>query len=130
MPNPFLTRATKKLKQPKSYWRSKEQEKDLSKRFGARQIIGSGNGFRKGDLYVSGLLRLEAKTTLHKSFPLTRTIIEKVVNAAAANGELPCVVVEFLSSTGKPEYEVAIVPVKDLEGLIHAAKNNSAQAKG
>jgi len=123
--NPFLQRGQRQAKQPKSYWRSKKQEKELSKRLQARQISGSGSGFKKGDAYISGIVRIEAKTTLKQSFSITREMVRKVNDAAVNNDEVPVIVVEFLSERGVPECEVAVVPVKMLEILIHGAQNSS-----
>jgi len=125
--NPFFTRAKKGESQPKSYWRSKNQEKDLSKRLGGRPITGSGSGIRKGDVRVSGIARIEAKTTLNASFRVTLEMVEKISNAAINNDEMPAIIVEFLDPHGKPKCEVAIVPVAMLEGLIHVAKTNAVK---
>jgi hypothetical protein len=123
--NPFLTRIARKAKQSNGYWRAPKQEKALAKRLGARQISRSGAGTKKGDLYISGLIRLECKTTSRASFSITREMIEKVIAAGVCSGELPAIIVEFLDEAGKPTHEVAIVPVKPLEFLIH---ENIAQA--
>jgi len=122
MVNPFLDRAERKRTQPKSFWRSKKQEKDLSKRLGARQISGSGSGRKKGDLFISGIVRIEAKTTLRGSFSITKEMIDKITHAGLASDELPVIVVEFINEQGKPTHEVALVSVTGLQGLLHAAK--------
>lgn len=118
MSNPFLNRAQRASKQPKAYWRSKRQEKDLSKRLSGHRISGSGSGKKKGDVFISRVVRVEAKTTQKASFSITREMIAKIAQAGLASDELPVIVVEFLDEQGKRISEVAVAPVGPLEFLI------------
>jgi hypothetical protein len=124
-PNPFMTRAAHRGKQGNAFWRAPKQEKDLAKRLNARQVSRSGAGTTKGDLRISGLIRVEAKSTSRLSFAVTRGMLDKIRNAALPCGEFPILVVEFLDAAGKPEAELAICDVKHLESLIHAAQDTS-----
>jgi hypothetical protein len=124
-PNPFMTRAAQKSKQGNAFWRAPKQEKDLAKRLNARQVSRSGAGTTKGDVRIAGLIRLEAKATSRRSFSVTIAMLDKIRNAALASDEMPILVVEFLNQSGKPEAELAICDVKQLEGLIRAAQDTS-----
>lgn len=121
-----------KLATPKRYRigvahrRSPKQEKEAAKRLGGKVVIGSGSGkWEKGDVRIKDVLRLEAKTTTKKSFTITREMVRKIMDAAlsSAKGEVPCMEIEFLSSSGKPEISVALVPVYVLRQL--AAEGNA-----
>ncbi len=97
--------------------RAPQQERELSKRIGGAVVRGSGCGNEKGDVRVKGVLRIEAKTTSRASFSVTRKMIQKIQTAAVSCGESPAIIVEFLSAEGKPELEVAVVPVWVLNSL-------------
>lgn len=100
-----------------SHARSPRQEAELAKRTGGRVTRGSGCGNEKGDVRIRGLARIEAKTTKHKSFSVTRSMIDKIEEAAVTSGELPAIVVEFITEEGKPVGEVAVVPTWVLDIL-------------
>lgn len=126
MINPFLKRSEKKAEQSKAYWRSKKQEKELGKRLGANLVPGSGKGNKKGDLFINGVARVEAKSTSKLSFNLTIDMIGKIEAAGRASGEVPAIVVEFLDEQGRPYMEVAVVQTSVLEELIYAVNNPPA----
>jgi len=94
-----------------SHARSKNQERELARRVSGRVTQGSGNGLEKGDVRLKGVCRIEAKTTMAKSFSVTREMVEKIEIAAISSGELPVLVVEFLGSDGKPQSSVALMPM-------------------
>ena len=104
-----------------SHKRSKGQEKELAVRLGGQQIRGSGCGREKGDVRVKGFVRVEAKTTKHDSFRVTREMIEKIEKAALPNGEIPVLVVEL---NGEPKQECAIIPAWALDLLLSKIKNH------
>lgn len=93
-----------------SHVRSKRQEKELAKRTKGRVTPGSGNGSVKGDVRVKGLMRIEAKTTKHRSFSVSLDMVEKLENAALPDGELPVLVIEFNNGKGKKIKELLVVP--------------------
>lgn len=106
--------------------RSPKQEKEAAKRLGGKVVVGSGSGrWEKGDVRIRNVLRLEAKTTIKKSFTVTREMVRKIMDAAlsSAKGEVPCMEIEFLSPSGKPEISVALVPVYVLRQF--AAEGNT-----
>lgn len=126
--NHFMNREARRGKKSKAYWRAPHQEKDLSRRLGAKQISRSGAGTKKGDLFIEGVVRIEAKTTSANSFSVSKTMLDKIRNSAMACGEIPVLVVEFLDIAGKPEAELAICDLKQLELLIsHAASANNSK---
>lgn len=102
----------------RSQRRAKKQEKQLAQRFKGSQIPGSGSSYQKGDVRVKGITRVEAKTTKHKSFSVTRDMIEKISDAGALHNEVPVMVVEFINEQGTPQDEVAVMPMWALELLI------------
>lgn len=91
--------------------RSPKQEKEIALRFGGKTVRGSGRGNEKGDVRLKGLLRIEAKTTSKASFSVTKEMISKIEMEAISTGEAPAIIIEFLGANGKPEHEVAVVPV-------------------
>lgn len=99
-----------------SHRRSKKQEKELAQRGGGQCVPGSGAGYQKGDVKgYNGVFRIEAKTTKHRSFSITRDMVQKIEDAALGNGELPAIIVEFIDEQGKPQMEVAVVPTYALD---------------
>ena len=129
MPNPYSDalghaprREKDREKGPKkrlnpSQVRAKKQEKERALLLRAAQVPGSGAGAMKGDVRHKGLLRLECKTTKHKSFSLTLEMVHKIEEAALSSGEMPAILVEFNDENGQKIAEVAVVPTYVLEGL-------------
>jgi hypothetical protein len=107
-----------KGKQSPSHARSPRQEKEIAKRIGGRVTRGSGCGNEKGDVRVKGVVRLEAKTTMAKSFSVTLEMIGKIEDAAVCSGELPVLVVEFLNPEGKPVASATVMPSWALDILL------------
>lgn len=118
MNNPFLKRAARTANLTNSHRRAPKQEKELSGRLNARQTSASGAKDVKGDLRIKGLVRIEAKTTKHASFSVTREMIRKIEDAAVQTGEMPCIIVEMNDSFGKKLDEVAVMPMYALETLL------------
>jgi len=114
-------RLPKRLKgQHASVKRSKVQEASIAARLGAQQVKGSGAGDCKGDVQIEGIVRLEAKTTQHKSFRVTREIIETIEMQALSVGELPVLEIE-IDNQNDP-VSVAVIPTWALDALIDGAK--------
>ena len=101
-----------------SHRRSVVQEREIAKRFGGKVTPGSGNKDVKGDVIVKGVCRIEAKTTKNKSFSVTLEMSDKIEMAAMVNGEVPAIIVEFITPEGKPIKELTIVPSWVLQHLI------------
>ena len=122
MPNPYheaLGRSPPERKKPRkatpsaSHIRSKAQEREIA----ARLVPRSGAGMIKGDVRVTGVLRIECKTTKHKSFSVTLDMVRKIEEAAAQAGEMPALVIEFNDGAGNKVAELAVVPVYVLNEL-------------
>lgn len=118
----FLRRTNGEAGNTRSHKRSKQQEKALASRVGGRITPGSGNGSIKGDVRCRGVLRIEAKTTKHKSFSVTLDMIRKIEDAALPSDEMPILVIEFIDEDGRPIKEVAVVPTYVLDLLKETAK--------
>lgn len=117
--NPLLKRIDHKSKQSHGYWQSPAKEKKLALRVGGRTTSASGSKHEKGDVRIKGVARLEHKITQRKSFSVTREMVEKVVNASLACEEIPAIIIEFINEvSGKSEGELAVIPLKDLIGLL------------
>lgn len=69
----------------------------------------------KGDVRIKGVMRIEAKTTKHKSFAVTMEMIEKIEHAALPATEIPAIVIEFNDGHGRRLKEVAVLPTYALE---------------
>lgn len=105
-------------KQSLAHRRAPKQERELAKRSGGRLTPASGSKTQKGDISKAyGVIRIEAKTTMKKSFSVTKEMVRKIEQASLPNGEVPAIVVEFLDENGKPEMEVAVVPTYLLQSL-------------
>ena len=78
-----------------SYRRSRKQERELAERLGGRRTAASGSKDEKGDVRVKGFVRLEAKTTKHKSFSVTLDMIKQIEEAALVSGEMPIIAIEL-----------------------------------
>jgi hypothetical protein len=46
-------------------------------------------------------------------------MVTTITNAGLASNEVPALIIEFLDIKGFPEEELAVIPVKFLEHLIH-----------
>lgn len=102
-----------------SYRRSRVQEKKLADRLGGRRTSASGSKDEKGDVRVRRLVRVEAKTTKHRSFSVTLDMVREIETAALTSDELPFILVEFINEQGKPIAELCVVPSYVLDDLIH-----------
>lgn len=101
-----------------SHFRAPKQEKRLAKRGGGQLVPGSGSGTQKGDVKkFNGILRIEAKNTIHKSFSVSLKMLEKIEEAALPNGELPAIVVEFIDEEGRLIRDCAVVPMYVLDEI-------------
>ncbi len=113
-----LRKPTDKYKGLLSHKRSGLQEREIAKNLGAKLVPRSGAGKQKGDVRDKGFLRIEAKTTLKKSFSVTRDMYEKIETAAMSHDEVPVIVIEFLDEQGNPESELAVMPTWAIKGVI------------
>ena len=101
-----------------SHRRAPKQESATATRLGGRVVAGSGCGVEKGDVRIKGLARIECKCTQHKSFSLSRKLINKIEAEALECGEVPIMTIEFL--TGEHvDNEVAVLPMWALQSLIN-----------
>jgi hypothetical protein len=103
--------------------RSKRQEREVAQALGGKCTPASGALDVKGDVRITSIARVECKTTANKSFSVTREIIQKIEDAAIGSGEVPALVVEFISSNGAPESSVAVVPMWVLQSIIANGAN-------
>lgn len=113
----YLKRPKLKGRLTHSHLRSRKQEQEIADRIGGRRTAASGAREEKGDVRLRGVVRVEAKTTKHKSFSVTLDMIEKLENAALPCGELPVILVEFNDGAGKKLKEVMICPAYALQDI-------------
>ena len=119
----------KRLKQDGStlsHHRSRRQEGEVAKRIGGRKTPASGALSEKGDVRLKGVVRIECKTTMHKSFSITREMLGKIEDAALSSGELPALVIEFLNDKGNPIGAVAVMPVWVLDTVANLSKDRTS----
>lgn len=98
--------------------RSEKQEMECADRLGGTLVSGSGSGQVRGDVRVTGILRLENKCTAKKSFSITREMVEKIENAALMSGEVPAIQVEFLDEAGRVLHRLCVVPDYVLDTIV------------
>lgn len=84
-----------KLASP-SHARAKAQEKECAERIGGKVTPGSGSKHQKGDVRRWGLVRVENKTTVHKSFSVSVDLLDKLDAAVFGTSELPVFEIELL----------------------------------
>lgn len=98
-----------------SHRQSPKQEAAAAKRLGGNVTKASGSGiFEKGDVRITGLARVECKTTKHSSFSVTDKIIDKIENQACATGEVPVIEIDIRNG----ERGVYVVPKWALDTLV------------
>lgn len=109
-----------------SHHRSPKQEKETARRIGGSLVPGSGSGsFNRGDVRIKGVSVIECKTTMRKSFAVTREVIDKIDNAAIERSSIPAIYVELLSDKGNPTHTCYVVPEWAFEMLLNAYKERS-----
>lgn len=106
---------------------SAAQERKVSSRFGGKVVPRSGAGVKKGDIQVKGLARLEVKGTTHRSFSVTKGLLQKTDMAALSAGEYPVIVIQFMDAVGRVEDEQAVMRLSDLEDLIERIQTLQAK---
>lgn len=115
--NPYLDRAERTANLTKSHKRAPKQETELAARLKGRRVPGSGSKDVKGDVRVTGVARVECKTTKNKSFSVTLEMIEKLEDAATLTGEMPYFLIEFNDGNGRKIKEVVVCPAYVLDSL-------------
>lgn len=105
--------------------KSADNERAVVQRLGGKVVPRSGAGIKKGDGQIKGLARLEVKGTIHNSFPVTKKQLAKNDEAALSAGEIPVMIVQFLSPSGAVEDEQAVIRLSDLEELMRRAQCQS-----
>lgn len=74
------------------------------KRMGGRAVKGSGAGREKGDVRRVGVARIECKTTVKRSYSLTRDMIEKVeASVPAGSSEIPFMEIRVDDQSASPK---------------------------
>lgn len=118
MTNHFIARQEKTANLTKSHRRSPKQEKELATLLNGRRTAASGSRDEKGDVRIKNVVRIEAKTTKNKSFPLTLEMINKIESIATQSGEMPVMVIEFNDGSGRKLKEGVFMPMYALETLL------------
>lgn len=77
-----------------SHNRAKVQEAECAHRFGGKVTKGSGSGYQKGDVHAR-MVRVECKTTKHRSFSVTMDMIDKLEADAFGADVIPMLEVEL-----------------------------------
>ena len=109
---------SRKTRMSRSHEHSPKQEARIAKSVRGRPVAGSGAGWEKGDVRKEGFVRIEAKTTLKKSFAVSRKLIEKIEDEATGCAEMPAIALDFLNPDGTVDKAVYIVPAYALEEII------------
>lgn len=104
-----------------SHKRAPNQEKETATRIGGKPTPRSGAGVVKGDVRVRGVVRVENKTTEHKSFSVTVEHIAKLEAAVASVTEIPMMQIEL--DGGRVSF--VLIPDKYLEQIVDALKLSS-----
>lgn len=93
--------------QSEAHARAPAQERATAKRAGGVAVPQSGAGIVKGDVRVSGIARIECKTTTRKSYAIKPELVDKLESACLGAGEIPIVEIEFL---GPRKRTLCVVP--------------------
>lgn len=125
--NPRLAQWTGRARLAPAYKRSRGQERDTAKSLkGGRLIPASGAKFRKADVEVVNLARVECKATGAKSFSVTREMIRKVEDAGLMSNQIPYLEIEFVDNKGKTQESACVISRHALTILL----NRLADAEG
>lgn len=111
--NPYL----KRLNRNKIGKAGRASEKRLAKKLGGKQTPGSGNmEGAKGDIRAGEFL-IEAKSTMHATYPISWGTLCKIQAEATRVGKSPALTVSFVTGDGRPlKYgDWAMIPLRDFE---------------
>lgn len=97
-----------------SHARARAQEKEVAAQIGGTLVRGSGSGYMKGDVRLTGKLRVECKTTAHASFSVSAKLLDKMDASVFGANEIPVMVVELLG--GKRKF--VVLPAEHLDGIL------------
>lgn len=114
---PTRDKKPRKARLNPSQVRAKKQERETAARLRGRLTPASGAKDEKGDVRVRGIVRVECKTTKHKSFSVTLDMAQKIEEAALSGAEIPVLLIEFNDNAGKSLGELAVIPSYLLEEL-------------
>lgn len=112
-----MIRLPKRMQVHQSQNRAKVQEKATAKRVGGAVVRGSGSTAHfKGDVQLKGFVRIESKTTQHKSFSVTAEMLDKIEGHSLQAGEFPVMDIE-IDNTGARR-SVYVVPQWALDMIL------------
>jgi len=115
-----VTLISKRMRVSESHQRSKRQEQESAQRFGGRVSKASGAAYQKGDVRAYKFVRIENKTTKHRSFRVTIDMIDKLEEDAFGADEIPVLEIEL--ELGKKR--VFVIPDYAIELLLNVAKKS------
>lgn len=118
MANSVFERMARKDNLTASHKRAKKQEREVAKRTLGKLTPASGALAVKGDVRVKNVVRIECKTTKHKSFSVSLDMLDRLEEAATLAGEMPVLVVEFNDGAGRKLGELVICPGYVLDSLL------------
>jgi hypothetical protein len=105
--------------------RSKVQERETAKRIGGKVTKGSGSGDERGDVRLRGFVRVENKTTKHRSFSVTDELISKLEGAVFGAGEVPVLQIELALGQRK----VLVLPDWALDMIVEALQADKGDTR-
>lgn len=116
-----MLRKSKKDKryQSPSHRRAPKQEAEAAQRFGGRVVDGSGSAaMKRGDVRKRGVHRVECKCTKHKSFSVTREMVDKMEKSVFGTTEIAFMEIEFLNEGGSCDNRVYILTRDAMDHLM------------
>lgn len=116
--NPMLDRWQGREKTAPAYKHAPKQEKKTAMILGGRQIAASGRGWKKGDVEVPSVARIECKATQHDSFRVSREMLGKIEAACGLDGQFPILEIEFVDISGNSNGALCVIKRSDLYSLI------------
>lgn len=126
--NPSLARMQGKSKLGSAYKRAPKQEKAAVARLKGRAIPASGAKFRKGDVEVPDLVRIECKATEADSFRVTKGMLRTIENASIGSGQIPMMEIEFVDENGKTLYAACVMKRSAITSLINRVTDAEGSA--
>ena len=100
-----------------SHIHAPKQERRLASDLGGSLTLGSGSGCIKGDVRITGVARIEAKSTQHKSYSLKRELVDRMEHAAIQSGEVPIFQIDFLTGENIDK-QLVVMPMWAMEILL------------
>lgn len=105
------------------------QEQKAARLIKGKTTPGSGSGYQKGDARKRGLVRVECKCTTHKTFTVSRKMVQNLEAGTFGSGEVPVIQVDMLGrfEDDPSDMRLYVVPAWAMEDLLERLTRDPAE---